>query len=492
MDIDKKYEFIVNAYGELMTLINREYKYELVNDSWCKTFGKKREDFIGKTVADVWGKEKFEKELKYKLDIGFSGEIYKEEDAFAIAGEEFRHYSVTYYPYKNDAEKITHVVSVTNDITPIKTINEQLRVEIKERKQAEEELSKYKDHLEELVHARTIELIASRKRFRDLAELLPETVFETDVSGKITFINNIGLEKFGYTKDDVKGGLSAFQLIDKSAISEAKERFDKYFMGEKSHPVEYTFSRKNNTSFSGMLYMNKVSELNDSDMARGIIVDITDQKNIDRKILTTILETEERERKRVAEDLHDGLGSLLSTLNIYIDIIDDNTIDNKERQKHLDYIRGLINEAILNSKEIANNLRPSTLSRFGLVASLNSFCEKVNETKKITINLISNEIKDQIDNQIEISLYRIINELINNTIKYASAKIVNINLIVKDKKLTLLYEDDGVGFDKNEAIKGGGNGLKNILTRVDTINGKCELNSKIGEGIKVIIQINLN
>jgi PAS domain S-box-containing protein len=490
MDMNKKYEFIVNAYGELMTLINKDYEYELVNDSYCNTFGKKREDFIGKTVWDVWGKEKFEKELKHKLDIGFSGEIFKEEDSFIIAGGERKHYEVTYYPYKNEMNEITHIVSVTNDITSIKTINEQLRNEIIDRKQAQEELNKYKNQLEDLVKARTHELYVSRKKYRDLAELLPETIFEMDVSGTINFINNRGLEKFGYSKKEFEKGLNSFQLIQEKEVSIAKKRFETFLNGEGFRPYEYTFITKDKKLFPGIVYMNKVSEGKNSNTLRGIIIDITDQKNIERKILNTVIETEEKERKRVAEDLHDGLGSLLSSLSIYIDIIDDDKLETKEKQKHLDYIRNLINEAILSSKEIANNLRPSTLSRFGLATSLKSFCEKINETKKIKIDFNSDEF-DSIENQVEIAIFRITNELINNTLKYASADNIVIDIVNKNNTLVLKYKDDGLGFDKNEAMQKDGSGLQNIITRIDSINGKVEIESKKNEGIFVCIKVDL-
>ena len=116
-EIEGKYRFIVNAYGELMTLINKNYVYELVNDSWCRTLDKQREDFIGKTVSEVWGEEKFDTEIKEKIDQCLAGKIFKEEDSFIIAGGERRFYSVTYFPFRNNEQEITHVVGVTNEIT---------------------------------------------------------------------------------------------------------------------------------------------------------------------------------------------------------------------------------------------------------------------------------------------------------------------------------------------------------------------------------------
>ena len=90
-EVQERYSFIVNAYGEMMTLINRAYVYELVNDSWCRTFGKSREDFIGKSVSDIWGDRKFKSEIKRKIDQCLLGKIFTEEDSFVIAGGERRY-----------------------------------------------------------------------------------------------------------------------------------------------------------------------------------------------------------------------------------------------------------------------------------------------------------------------------------------------------------------------------------------------------------------
>ena len=189
-EIEKKYKFIVNAYGEMMTLINRDYVYELVNDSLCRTFGKTREDFIGKTVAEVWGKQKFEKEIKRKIDQCFNGEIFKEEDSFIIAGGERRYYAVIYYPYKNEKGEVTHIVGVTNDITERK----EAELALKESEEKLRGLNKKKDKYLSIINSDL------EKASNYVKSLLPEQV-NTDIvkiNWKIVPSVHLSGDSFGY------------------------------------------------------------------------------------------------------------------------------------------------------------------------------------------------------------------------------------------------------------------------------------------------------
>ncbi len=364
--------------------------------------------------------------------------------------------------------------------------------DITEIKNVVNELNRYKNQLEELVEKRTTELISSQSRFKALAELLPETIFEMDFTGKILFVNKSGMESFGFTEKEFKKGLNLFDVVSDQDKSKARSRFERLCSGEKVQTEEFMFRRNDNSTFPGIIYMNCTTDGNDFDIARGIVIDITERKNIERKILNTIIETEEKERKRVAEDLHDGLGSLLSSLNLYIEMLDNPELSADERTKLFNSVRGIIDESIKNSKEISNNLRPSTLSRFGLVGSLQTFCDKINETKKTSVDFNYKDFDLKLDSNTETALYRILNELINNTIKYASADNIKIDLSNKEKNLRLTYSDDGSGFDKKKALQSGGMGLKNIKTRIDSVGGTIVMDSEPGRGSRVIINIETN
>jgi len=189
-ETQERYEFIVNAHGEMMTLINRDYVYELVNDSWCRTFGKPREAFIGKTVAGIWGSTKFRKEIKGKIDHCLEGNIFKEEDSFVIAGGERRYYEVSYFPYRNKRKEITHAVGVTNDIT--------------ERKLAEIALKKSEKELSELNDKKDLYLAIINSDLDKASiyvnSLLPDEIDTAclKINWKIVPSAKLGGDSFGY------------------------------------------------------------------------------------------------------------------------------------------------------------------------------------------------------------------------------------------------------------------------------------------------------
>jgi PAS domain S-box-containing protein len=189
-EIEEKYKFIVNAHGEMMTLINNNYVYELVNDSWCRTFGKLREEIIGKKVSEVWGNERFESEIVKKIDKCLEGNIFKEEDSFIIAGGERRYYEVSYYPFKNAENEITHVIGVTSDITERKKAEISLINSEKELRNLNEEKDKY------------LSIINSdlEKASKYVSSLLPDELISNmlKIKWKIVPSTHLGGDSFGY------------------------------------------------------------------------------------------------------------------------------------------------------------------------------------------------------------------------------------------------------------------------------------------------------
>jgi signal transduction histidine kinase len=217
---------------------------------------------------------------------------------------------------------------------------------------------------------------------------------------------------------------------------------------------------------------------------------IGERKAVEKKIISTIIETEEKERKRFAAELHDGLGPILSTIKLYADLLknkSNSNINNDELVQNIDELVGL---AISTSKEISNNITPTILHDFGLASAIHEFCGYINKTMSINISVDTKNYTFDKRGLEETILYQATKELINNTLKHASAENVKIQLKNTETQIILYYRDDGKGFNVNEMIKNStGLGLNNIVNKVKTIKGTCDFNSEEGKGMFVLIAV---
>jgi len=211
------------------------------------------------------------------------------------------------------------------------------------------------------------------------------------------------------------------------------------------------------------------------------------RKQNETRVLSAILKTEEKERQHFAKELHDGLGPLLSAVKMTISAIGrghgtNNFADNAEKQ---------IDESITTLREISNKLSPHMLNNFGLLKAVKSFLKNLSIIGHPAVHLNSNLEEKRFSYNIEVVLYRVICELISNSLKYADAKNIYIDLMTNEKSITLNYIDDGKGFDTSlPKHEHKGMGLSNIDSRIRSLNGTFNLFSVIDEGITVKIKIN--
>ncbi len=222
---------------------------------------------------------------------------------------------------------------------------------------------------------------------------------------------------------------------------------------------------------------------------------VEDSRRLTEKMfLNTIIQTEEKERKRFAKDLHDGLGPLLSTVKMSVSSLAQMEHDEASREI-VENTELVINEAIKSLKEISDNLSPHILNNFGLLRALNNFSNKINIARTIKINLKSNLKDERFDPNVEVVLYRVICELINNTIKHAKAKKIDLSLTKEGDYLTIVYKDDGKGFDVSKVIDqptGTGMGFSNIYSRINSLKGEITVESEQRIGTSVTIKVLVN
>ena len=217
------------------------------------------------------------------------------------------------------------------------------------------------------------------------------------------------------------------------------------------------------------------------------------RREAEKRVLNAIIQTEEKERKRFAKDLHDGLGPLLSTVKMSISTLQLMDQD-PSRKEIIENTAHVINESIKSIKEISNNLSPHILNNFGLASAIKDFSNKI-DSKVLPINFESNAFNKRFDESVEVVLYRVVCELINNTMKHANAHAADINLTFQHKTILLSYTDDGIGFNANEVVGENtpmqGMGYSNMLSRISSIKGKMDVESSSESGTKVLIRVKI-
>ncbi len=202
------------------------------------------------------------------------------------------------------------------------------------------------------------------------------------------------------------------------------------------------------------------------------------------KSLDSMIEGQEKERKRIAEELHDRLGNTLTAAQIYAESISENKGTSGSQMKK---IKNLLDTAIKDTRQISHNMLSGVLTKFGLVAALKDLKDTVTGTDKIDMNFEIIQFDGRLETQKEINLYRIVQESVSNILKHANATLINISLRKTEQEISLEIQDNGIGFDIKNSNDGVG--LRNIASRVNSIGGKWAINSLPNEGTTITINI---
>jgi signal transduction histidine kinase len=208
------------------------------------------------------------------------------------------------------------------------------------------------------------------------------------------------------------------------------------------------------------------------------------------RVFSAIIRTEQNQRQKFSKELHDGLGPILSSVKMSISAINSNQ-EKEKNQKILANAEKMIDESIRTIKEISNNLSPHVLNNFGLEKALKSFIVNLQIMDKPKIHLQSNIGQQRFSFNIETITYRVICELITNTVKHAEAGNIYIDINTSNGYLLIQYVDDGKGFDWDQAYnEQKGLGLTNIDSRIKSLHGDMDFFTRPGAGIRVNIRIN--
>jgi signal transduction histidine kinase len=205
-----------------------------------------------------------------------------------------------------------------------------------------------------------------------------------------------------------------------------------------------------------------------------------------------VLKGEEQERTRLAKDLHDGLGGMLSGIKYSFNTMKGNLVMTPDNAQAFERSMDMLDSSIKEMRRVAHNMMPEALVKFGLDTALKDFCNDINQSGAIQISYQSIGLEEQeLEQTTAITIYRIVQELINNTIKHAAAKTAMVQVSAANDLLSVTVEDDGKGFDKAILKQVRGIGWSNIQNRVEFLKGNIDVRSEKDKGTSVHIEMNI-
>lgn len=312
-----------------------------------------------------------------------------------------------------------------------------------------------------------------------IINFLPIGVVSFSSEGEIRFFNDFVKQNMANNKE-----YSRFKSID--ALFENQKDIVYIIIKfienkeQKSQQVSYVFD--------GLLLNLHLYQIADDYLL--IIEDITHHKELESNAINSIFEGQEQEKKRIAKEIHDGIGPLLSSIKLNLQNLSNEIHFSSEQLVEFNDITQLIDNVTDDLRALSHALMPKILEDFGLVAAIENQISKWSSKKRDLITFYQTIDNERFDRMIELNLYRIFQELLNNAFKHSDADSIHIQLIKHPSSIVLMVEDNGVGFDYLEKIKfPKGMGLLNIDSRTKAINGILTFDSSSKNGVTCIIEI---
>lgn len=333
-----------------------------------------------------------------------------------------------------------------------------------------------------------VKLRESEEKYRHLFKNNPEPmwIFDPDTL-EFVEVNQAAVNHYGYSEKEF-ADMTLADIRPPKDVTAMKEDVKKH-RGKTSYSEEWTHLKKDGTAID--------VEVSAADVTYGskqyrlvLINDITEQKRMQEKIIQSVIEGEDRERRRIAHELHDGLGQYLVAANMNFESIKKATDTLPEKRKR-QFKTGLslLKKALSETRSISHNLMPKAISDYGLLPALENLVHDFEQSTEIDFTFKHNISDLTLKDQSEINLYRIFQEIISNSVRHADCSNIYINLQLQQDKLTLNIEDDGIGTKLSGQHEERGLGLRSIKTRVNNLKGTLDIQSQPGQGMTTTITI---
>jgi PAS domain S-box-containing protein len=333
-----------------------------------------------------------------------------------------------------------------------------------------------------------LSLKESEKKYQKLFEQSSDCIFITDINGDFLDLNMAGYNLFK-TVQPSKASFNLFGLINKS--NEKKKFLDEINRDKNISNLAIQVKCADESVIDCLISASIIENNTKKNIGyRGIIKDISKQKETENLIFKTIVNTQEAERKRFAKDIHDSIGQQLSAIKFYIGTSVSVTSDERQKQLLIKANDGLVS-ALADIRNICFNLMPKTLENFGLAESLNELCKQTEVNQALTFTLKVQDKFPLLNKHLEISIFRVVQEFINNALKHSNASAISIELQHTKTNIKITLKDNGKGFDTKLIKKTNGMGLRNVESRIVPYNGEIDISSILNKGTQYKISIPL-
>jgi signal transduction histidine kinase len=329
-------------------------------------------------------------------------------------------------------------------------------------------------------------LIDSSELLVSILNSVPFGIIVLDAQGNIQLCNQNAKELLTFDHPDEK-------IIGTSII--AHVHHVSAFARELEH---YLIDPANSGTFESIPLKDRTLDISLHTVEDGFLIiinDITGMKDMETSSIQAIITGQENERKRLAREIHDGIGPLLSSAKLELDLFLEELKehDNRIPDTKLYSIRQTMDSISVDLRDLSHRLIPRLLEEFGLFSAFSNLVNRFKNSTKSTIDLYSNvETGERFDKDIELNLFRCGQELLHNALKHAKAKKIILQLIKHEDSIVLMVEDDGIGFNPGEVqTPQDGIGLINIETRVRALNGDLLVEADKGHGTLVSIELPL-
>ncbi|WP_254062545.1 PAS domain S-box protein [Acidobacterium sp. S8] len=337
------------------------------------------------------------------------------------------------------------------------------------------------------------QLRESEKRFRVMTDTTPSLVWMCDPQGKVTYLNQRRIE---FTGSNSNAGYSDSwaTYVHPDDLKNLKDGMSQGLKNQQAFSREYRLRRSDGV-YRWMFDVASPRENGDGSFGGfiGSAVDVTDQKHAQQaleKISGQLIEAQEKERARIARDLHDDICQRLAVLSMEIEQANRSVSESSEgTKKSLEEIGQHCSEIAVDLQSLSHQLHSSMLDCLGIVAAIQGFCQELSKQHELDIEFRDSDVPRDLPKDISLCLFRIVQEALHNAMKYSETDQFSVALCATAEEVQLVVRDTGAGFDVEEAKKNRGLGLVSMQERVNLVHGRFSVESKPGQGTRIFAAV---